>query len=87
MENPLPRTLRQLYWMAAEKKRFAGELTAWLLAGIVRHMPLTGRVLNPSEINPYKGVRRESPDLARIKAFIAARGLAAMAGRGRDDDD
>ncbi len=77
--------MRKLKWMADERKRQQGELSAWHLAGIVGSIPFTGKSLNPSEINPYKTDRHESPHLAKIKSLIAGMGLAALAGQ-RDED-
>lgn len=73
--------------MAGERKRVMGEIFAWHLAGVVGHMPFTARALNPADINPYKGVRRDSPQLARIKAVIASMTLRAIARGGSLDDE
>lgn len=43
--------------MAVERRRFQGELTAWLAAEIVRHIPFSGENLSPVAINPYREVR------------------------------
>lgn len=43
-----------MLWAAEGHRHFAGELAAWHLAGIVAHLPLTGRVLDPAQINPYR---------------------------------
>ena len=68
--------------MAGARKRVDGQLFAWHLAGVVGHMPLTGRVLDAERINPFGGTvsaaARERID--QVKAFIAGRGLAALGG-------
>lgn len=66
--------------MAHAAREHRGELAAWHAAMVVAHMPITGREMKPAEINPYRGGgRRESAALKRIKAVIAAHGLAALA--------
>ena len=45
-------SLRELRWMAREKMRTQGELTAWHMSEIVRRV--TGEAVNVSEVNPYK---------------------------------
>lgn len=73
-------TLRKLTWMCAEKKRVMGELAAWHLAGVALLMPFVNAKLNVQQINPYKGETRQSSQVEAVRAFIAARGLAALAG-------
>ena len=69
--------------MAGGRKRVDGLLFAWHLAGVVGFMPLTGKELNPEQINPFgSGVPRGTrTKLDEVKAFIAGIGLAALGGR------
>ncbi len=54
--------------MSAEKRRVAGELTAWHLCGVVKL--ISGAALNPSKLNPYRTTKPESAKMARVKAAI-----------------
>lgn len=76
-------TLRKLNWMATERRRVWGLLTAWHLAGVVGAMPFTGVKLDPNEINPFKGHEPEDPGVTRIKEFIAKRRWAALVAAAR----
>ncbi len=77
--------MRKLAWMAAARKRVDGQLSAWHLAGVVGFMPLTGKVLDPERINPFgaAGSSESQQRIADVKAFIDARGVAALGGIGR----
>lgn len=69
--------------MATERKRVMGELAAWHLAGVGALMPFVNAKLSPQQINPYRVVdpaaRRR---IEAVRAFIAARGMAALGGGG-----
>lgn len=70
-------TLRELVWMATERRRFMGELSAWHLAGIIAYMPFTAARLNPTEINPY-GTKPTNPMIERLAKLRANLAWEAM---------
>lgn len=72
--------MRELAWMAAERKRVMGELAAWHLAGVGAIMPFVNAKLDPQAINPYRGGQRMARKVQEVREFIASRGLAALAG-------
>lgn len=65
--------------MADERKRVAGELTAWHLAGLVARLPLTAQVLNFQEINPYGGPRPKNKKLEELIAWKEGMKLKMLA--------
>jgi hypothetical protein len=72
--------------MTRERKRVLGELAAWHLAGVAGCMPFVHARLDPAAINPYRdraaGLSRQ---VEKVRAFIAARGLAAFCRGERED--
>ncbi len=70
--------------MCAEKKRVAGELAAWHLAGIAMLMPFVNAKLSVAAINPY-GPGKDSAKVQAVKDYIAAQGIAALGGFGAGD--
>lgn len=74
-------TLRELVWMAEERKRVWGELAAWHLAGLVARLPFTAQALDPSKINPYGRERPQSEKLNALLAWKQEIKMKALAGQ------
>jgi len=68
--------------MAEARRSFLGYLAAFQVSGVVAAMPLTGRALDPDEINPFPPPvgPRVRAQLDRIRTFIARRRIAALGG-------
>ncbi len=85
--DPARLTLRKLVWMANARKRNAGALVAWHLAGVVGFMPFTGKPLDPNAINPFGegsgGTAAGRREMDRVREFIRSRGIASFGGTGR----
>lgn len=69
----MPRTMRELAWMAGEKKRVLGEVAAYQIAWLAKM--LSGVQLNVDEINPYKVEQQKSAEVLRIEAWQRKRRL------------
>lgn len=64
--------------MARERQRSAGELAAWHVAMIVARIPLSGEVLDPAQINPYRAERPKCEALRKLEEWQARRAWRAM---------
>lgn len=76
--DPRPFSLRQLGWMARERRRLFGEGLAWHACMLIAAMPFVGKVLSPQAVNPYRGEAGESDKLARVRAAMTAIHLRVM---------
>ena len=69
-------TWRKLDWMAREKMKRAGELTAFHLAMIAG---MFGAKIDPAEINPYREAEAETPAMRRLREWQQKRRWKVMA--------
>jgi hypothetical protein len=75
-------SLRELVWMARERRRFLGELAAWHMSWVVGHIPFVERPPNPADVNPYKGPAPAKDAATReLERWQKDARLLAMAGQ------
>lgn len=58
-------------------------MAAFVVSGIVAHIPLSGKYYDPQSINPYRKNAVESEKMKRVRAAITAIHLRVLADEGR----
>ena len=76
-------TLRRLWRMARERKKFEGEVVSYLIAWIVRAMPMVNLKVNPNEINPWREQKPKSAEEIALADWKAKRRFQLICGAKR----
>ena len=73
-------TLRRLWRMARERKKFEGEVVSYLIAWIVRAMPMVNLKVDPDKINPWREQKPKSAEEVALEEWKTKRRFQLICG-------